>query len=514
VSPVNAMDTTVPPALRAVRMRLHAQHQAVVLMRRDSPVCQAEGLASRPQVLVMAGGRELPAQLYQVEGDDRLAPDQIALSEDAWQALGLREGDCVQVRHPPLLASLAGVRRRIHGQRLGLDDMNAIVGDVAKGRYTDVHLAAFLTATSTLPLDEQETIDLTRAMVNAGERLRWDAPVVVDKHCVGGLPGNRTTPIVVAVAAANDLVMPKTSSRAITSPAGTADTMETLAPVDLDLPTLRRVVEQEGGCLAWGGAMHLSPADDVFVRIERELDIDTEGQLIASVLSKKIAAGATHVLIDIPVGPTAKVRSPELAHFLACRLAATAAHFDIALRCIFTDGSQPVGRGIGPALEARDVLAVLRGEADAPPDLRLRAAEVAGAVLEMGGAAPAGGGLPLALRTLDEGRAWDKFRRICEAQGGLREPPRACCVRPLPAPRAGRVVRIDNRRLARLAKLAGAPESPAAGIDLRVRLGDHVAEGEPLLFLHAQTQSTLDYALAYAQDAGDLLQLAPPDTPS
>lgn len=494
------------PPLRATRMHLHAQHQAIAIMHVDCHVSHSEGLASRSQVLLVAGDREVTAVLYQADTPEFDA-DRVFLSEAAWQALGVQDGDAVEVRHPPVLESLASVRRRIHGRRLDARDMGDIVRDVVAGRYTDVQLSAFLTATAALPLDDQETACLTRAMVETGERLRWPSPVVVDKHCVGGLPGNRTTPIVVAIAAANGLVMPKTSSRAITSPAGTADAMGTLAPVDLDLDTLRRVVEAEGGCLAWGGAMHLSPADDMFVRIERELDIDTEGQLIASVLSKKIAAGATHVVIDIPVGATAKVRSLDAARHLAARLAATAAQFDLAVACLFTDGSQPVGRGIGPALEARDVLAVLRGEADAPQDLRERAARVAGAVLELGGAAAAGAGVRLALETLDSGRAWDRFQRICNAQGGLREPPRAAHVQPLPAGHPGCVVHIDNRKLARLAKLAGAPESPAAGIHLRVRLGDEVARDQPLLFLHAQTPGELAYALDYAHEVGDIVRV-------
>ena len=284
--------------------------------------------------------------------------------------------------------------------------------------------------------------------------------------------------------------------------------METLAPVDLDIAALRRVVETEGGCLAWGGAMHLSPADDIFVRIERELDIDTEGQLIASVLSKKISAGATHVVIDIPVGPTAKVRSKEAAQHLAARLAETAAQFGLVLRCIFSDGNQPVGCGIGPALEAQDVLAVLHRDDDAPMDLRERAASVAGAVLELAGAATEGDGMRLALETIDSGRAWEKFQRICAAQGGLRQPPVAEYVEPLIAAHAGRVVHIDNRKLARLAKLAGAPQSLAAGISMHVRLGDEVARGQTLLRLHAQTQGELAYALGYANEVGEIVRVA------
>ncbi len=495
---------TRPPLLRAVRMRLYAQDQAIAVMRRDCHVAHSEGLAPRSQVLVEGNGAQVQALLYQTD-DRHLATDQVALSEVAWNALGITEGASVVVRHPPLLESLAGVRRRIHGQRLAASDLAAIVRDVVAGRYTDVHLAAFLTATAALPMDEREVTDLTHAMVEVGERLRWPSPVVVDKHSIGGLPGNRTTPIVVAIAAACGLTMPKTSSRAITSPAGTADTMETLAPVELDLATLRRVVEAEGACLAWGGAMQLSPADDLFVRIERELDIDTEGQLIASVLSKKVAAGATHVVIDIPVGPTAKVRSHEAAAHLAARLQHTANAFGLTLRCEISDGRQPVGRGIGPALEALDVLAVLRNAADAPADLRARAVHLAGAVLELGGAAAAGEGAAIAGATLGEGRAWQKFQRICEAQGGLRQPPRARHVAPLVATHAGMIKRIDNRRLARLAKLCGAPARPAAGLRLEVRPGEAVQAGQPLLHLHAQSPGELAYAMDYARGAGDIL---------
>lgn len=203
-------------------------------------------------------------------------------------------------------------------------------------------------------------------MVDAGELLSWNADIVLDKHSVGGLPGNRTTPIIVQIIAALGLTMPKTSSRAITSPAGTADTMETMAPVELATADICRVVEQEGGCIVWGGAIKLSPADDILIRIERALDLDSEGQMIASVLSKKIAAGSTHLMLDIPVGPTAKVRSQQAAEALSAGLMAVADAFGIKTKVIAGDGTQPIGRGIGPALEANDVLAVLQCAPTAP----------------------------------------------------------------------------------------------------------------------------------------------------
>lgn len=476
-------------------------------MRTDCHVCRSEGLSARARVLLIAGDREVHATLFQVEGDDLIAPGEAALSEEAWRLLGVGEGDRVHVRHAPALASMASVRRRIYGNRLDEPALKAIVTDVVAGRYTNVHLAAFLTATSALPLDDAETVALTKAMVDAGDRLSWPATAVIDKHCVGGLPGNRTTPIVVAIVAACGLLAPKTSSRAITSPAGTADTMETLAPVDLDLVAMRRVVEAEGGCIVWGGAVRLSPADDIFIRVERVLDVDTEGQLIASVLSKKIAADSTHVVLDIPVGPTAKVRSTEAGDRLAERLSSTAAHFGLVARCIQTDGSQPVGRGIGPALEAIDVLAVLQGDPGAPQDLRRRACLLAGAALELGGAAAEGEGEALADAVLADGRAWAKFQKICEAQGGMRAPPRAPLQAPVSASRSGRVIHMNNRKIATLAKLAGAPDVKAAGLSLSVRLGDEVAVGDPILFVHAETAGELGYAMDYANANPDLIEI-------
>jgi len=226
-------------------------------------------------------------------------------------------------------------------------------------------------------------------MIGTGEQLRWDCEVVADKHCVGGLPGNRTTPIIVAIVAAAGLTIPKTSSRAITSPAGTADTMETLTRVTLDVHELRRVVERTGAALAWGGALNLSPSDDVMIRVERALDIDSDAQLIASILSKKVAAGATHVLIDVPVGRTAKVRSEADLLRLESFMQRVAAAFGLQVMMVHTDGSQPDGRGIGPALEAHDVLAVLRRDTHAPADLRRRALLISGLLLEFCGAGQA-----------------------------------------------------------------------------------------------------------------------------
>jgi thymidine phosphorylase len=490
------------------RLGIDTYHEAVLYMNRHCHVCRSEGFVSQSRVHVTLGERRLIATLN-VVGPDMLRDDEASLSESAWASLGAREGDAIHVRHPDPLESLSALRAKVYGQRIGDAAWREIVTDIVSGQYSNLQLAALVTACAGDHMDADETLSLTRAMVETGEQLSWHTPVVVDKHCVGGLPGNRTTLIVVPIVAAAGLIIPKTSSRAITSPAGTADTMEVMAPVGLDVGQMRQVVEREGGCIVWGGNVRLSPADDLLIQVERPLDFDSEGHLVASVLSKKIAAGSTHVVIDMPVGPTAKVRSVEAARSLRGRFEQVGRALGVTVDVQFSDGTQPVGRGIGPALEARDVLSVLRRERSAPADLRERALHLAARVLEFSPAIKPGEGAQLAAQLLDSGKAWSKFLSICEAQGGFREPPLAPLTRLVVSQHTGECVAVDNRRIAQVAKLAGAPQSPSAGVDLHVRLGQRVERGAPLYTVHAEAPGELDYALTFANRHPDILRVEP-----
>jgi thymidine phosphorylase len=495
-------------SLKLRRLGIDTYQHAIVFMHRDCHVCRSEGFAAQSRVRVRLGEREIVATLN-IVANHLLRTDEASLSESAWRALEAKEGDCIVVTHSEPLESLRALRAKVYAERVSLSGWREIIGDVVNGRYSDLHLAALVTACAGDRLDLDETKNLTRAMLEAGERLTWNRPLVVDKHCVGGLPGNRTTPIVVSIVAAAGLTIPKTSSRAITSPAGTADTMEVLAPVDLTVAQMREVVGREGGCVVWGGNVRLSPADDLLIRVERPLDFDSEGQLVASILSKKIAAGSTHILVDMPVGPTAKVRSAEAAALLAARLIAVGTALGVHVEVCASDGAQPVGRGIGPALEARDILAVLNREPTAPLDLRDRALALAARVLEFSPAIPCGNGLAKAREILDSGAAWRKFEAICAAQGGLREPPRAGLTRTVAAIEAGECVAVDNRRIARIAKLAGAPHAPAAGVEVHARLGQRVERGGALYTVHAEAPGELEYALHYAEQGPDVFRLDP-----
>ncbi len=457
-------------SLSLVRLGIDTQWEYVVYMKADCHIVLSEGYEALTRVQVSVNGKTIIATLNVLRGN-LLLSGEASLSESAWKALAAKEGDLISFVHLQPVASMSLVRAKMYGHQLNDQEMLTIISDIANGRYSSVQLSAFITACSGDSLDIYEISSLTKAMVEVGQRLTWQEKIVVDKHCVGGLPGNRTTPIVVPIVAVAGLLIPKTSSRAITSPAGTADTMETMCPVNLSLSQIQRVIKKAGACLVWGGAVELSPADDLLIKIERTLDVDSEGQMIASVLSKKAAAGSNYVVIDIPVGKTAKVRSEIDAEKLKYYFTVVGHVIGLEVKVLITDGSQPVGMGIGPALEALDVLAVLRNGKEAPHDLRSRSVMLAGAILELAGKAKPGEGQQMANKILTSGKAYDKFMAICKAQGGFTEPQVSPIQEVIRADHSGFITEIDNRRLAQVAKLCGAPSDPGAGLRLHAKVG-------------------------------------------
>lgn len=450
-----------------------------------------------------AAGKSLLARLDIIEDPKMLSACQLGLSVAAFRRLGLPEGAQVKIRPATPPKSLEFVRDKIRGATLSRESIRAVVADIAGHRYSRMEIAAFLITCSSF-MTLTEILHLTRAMAEAGSRLRWRNPMIVDKHCIGGLPGNRTSMVVVPIVAAYGLTIPKTSSRAITSPAGTADTMEVLAEVNLELAHLKRVVGKTNGCLAWGGKVNLSPADDIMISVERPLGIDTPEQMVASILSKKLAAGSTHLVIDIPTGPTVKARSAAEARRLIKIFRVIAKRVGIKLTVETTDGHQPVGFGIGPVLEARDVMAVLRQAPDAPDDLCERSLVLAGRVLEFSKEVKRGRGYKIAREVLNSGRALQTMDAIIAAQGPA--PLKAVLgrrVHEVKSSAAGVVRALDCWRLARIARTAGAPQYKGAGVDLLKKRGQTVKRGEPLYRIHAELAN--DYELAKelaAEDSG------------
>ncbi len=485
------------PQLKIRRIKLDTGRENVVVISSRSKALRAEVFRGFSRVELRTGAKSLLATLLLTD-DGLVGVDEIGMAEPAFRRFAESAGTLVTVAPAARPASLDAVRAKIQGRSFSASEIGAIIDDVTHYRYSDMEIAAFLVGSASF-MTSDELLALSHAMAQAGTQLTWDRSVVVDKHCIGGIPGNRTSMIMVPIVAAHGLTIPKTSSRAITSPAGTADTMEVLARVDLGVDEMKQVVQTCNGCLVWGGHVNLSPADDILISVERPLSLDTREQMVASIMSKKIAAGATHLLIDLPVGPSAKLATAMDAMRLRKLFEFVGDHFGIAVEVITTDGRQPIGNGIGPVLEAQDVMAVLRNEPDAPRDLREKSLRLAAHLIDCDPQLRGGTGYARARELLDSGAALKQMHKIIDAQG-----PSGCSTdlgtltADIKAPRDGVVEAIDCLCLNRLARSAGAPIDKGAGIRLFKKIGDSVVQGEPLYRIHAFDESQFDLAVASA----------------
>lgn len=484
-----------PPALTLKRVMIDTYHENVAYMHRDCELYRAEGFQALSKIEVQFDGKKILAVLNVVEDDNIVAHNELGLSLQSFEQLGVPAGSNVQVSHASPPHSMNFVRLKMAGERLDERQLKLIVKDIIANRYSKPEIAAFLVSSAQAGLDRDEVLYLTEAMVESGNRLDWQDHPVVDKHCIGGIPGNRTSMIVVPIVAAYGLLCPKTSSRAITSPAGTADTMEVLAEVNLDTKRLHSIVRQEKACLAWGGTAHLAPVDDILISVERPLSIDSPGQMVASILSKKVACGSTHLIIDIPVGPSAKVRSMREAMKLRKLFEFVGDRIGLETHVLLTDGSQPIGNGIGPVLEARDVMRVLENHPDAPHDLREKSLHLAGRMIELARDVRGGTGYDIARDILDSGRALAKMEAIIVAQGAqtTRYTPGTLTAN-ITSESSGYVTGIDNLVVAHIARLAGAPLDKGAGVEIHKRLGDHVQKGDTLFTIYAEFPADFKFA--------------------
>lgn len=439
------------------------------------------------------------ARVNVVEAGWLLEPHEIGLSREAFAQLGLPEGSEITLTRTPPQHSRDALRAKIQGAELGAADYAMLLRDIVEGRYPEGEISAFLVA-ATRSLSDAEVAALASVRAGFSTPLRWDEPIVVDKHSMGGIPGSRITLIVAPIVAAHGLAMPKTSSRAITSAAGTADAMEVLARVDLTEDDVRRTVAQARACIAWNGRLNHSAVDDVMNAITRPLGIDSNRWSVASIISKKLTAGSTHVVVDLPYGRRAKLHSEAEARELGALFESVGRSVGLHVEAIATCGAGPIGRGIGPALEVRDVLWVLEGEAQAPADLREKALDFAGRILAWD---PAIGtrekGRARAAELLASGAARAALDGIVAAQGRrdiVAKP--AALTHTMRASRAGRISEIDGWRIAGIARRAGAPFDKSAGIDLLRAVGDDVAAGEGLFTIHAAAAPDLEAAVALA----------------
>lgn len=427
----------------------------------------------------------------------------------------------LEVRSAERPVSLSYIKKKMDGGRFTKDETTEIVKDIVADNLSPGEITAYVTASYINGLDMDEVEYLTRSMVETGERIQFTRKPVVDKHSIGGVPGNKITLLIVPIIAASGLRIPKTSSRAITGAGGTADLMEVIAPVSFSASEVQIMTEKAGGVIVWGGATNIAPADDKIITYEYPFRIDARGQMISSVMAKKFAVGADIVVIDIPVGRNTKIENAQEGRKLAREFIEIGERLGMRVECALSYGESLVGHTIGPNLEVHEALAVLEG-ASKPNSLIQKSLSIAGIALEMAGKAAYGQGFDMAADILRSGKAHAKMKEIIEIQGGDPEV-KAEDIVPgdyhfdVRAPHDGYVIELNNRALVSLARLAGSPYDHGAGLDIHAKKGTRVKRGDPIFTIYADREWRLDRAIEVGRSLmpvvveGMILERVPPE---
>ena len=458
------------------------------------------GLQAQQMVLIETisnHSKEMTAILDIIE--DEIRENEILPSSEVVSKLNLTQGQKVDVNIAPVPKSVDFIKKKLANKKLSKREIEQITSDIVNDRLSEAEIALFVVAMYKVGMSTKETIYLINAIIKTGNRLSLKNKFVVDKHSIGGVAGNRTTPIVVSICAAAGLTFPKTSSRAITSAAGTADVMETIARVDFSIKELKQILKKTNAFIISG--MGVVPADSKIIKVEKALNIDPKSQLIASVMSKKFAVGSKYILIDIPYGKTAKIPTRKKAEMLKREFSILGKYFKRKLKTVITDGSQPIGNGVGPALELMDIIKILDPKKKGPEDLEKKSLFLAGNILEMTGKAENGNGIEMAEKILYSGKAFKKFKEIVKAQhGNLNRIKYAKLKKDIFSEKTGEITEIDNQKINMLAKTAGSPLDKSAGIYLYHHVGNMVKKGDKIITIYSETKLRINEAVRFFKE--------------
>lgn len=472
---------------------INSFNENIAYLHKDCVAYKLEDIKFMTKVEIHGGAKPIYAFLNIVDDENLVSPEQLALNTEAFSLLNLPEGSNITLALTPPPPSISSIKRKIAGNILSPAEYGGIIADIANRRYSNMDIASFLVASGSF-MTPPEVLALTEALVG-NQLINWDNEgIVVDHHCLGGIPGNKTDIIITAIVAAYGLPIPKTASRSLSSCAGVADTMSVLANVDLDETLLKKLIRENRGALVCHSGLQIAMANRLISSVERQIGITQQQHLVASILAIKIAMGITHLVIDIPVGPNSRIKSTQDAMRLRKLIEYVGDQMGIEVDAVITDGSEPIGNGIGAVLEARDVMKVLRNKDDAPQDLREKSLFLAGRIIDFDPKLRGGQGYFVAKEILNSGRALESMNRIIHAQGKAPQPTLGHLTRDIVAAESGYVESIDNTRINRIGVLAGASQNPGAGLDLLKKVGDRVEQGETLFRIHSMNSTDFGYA--------------------
>lgn len=413
------------------------------------------------------------------------------------------------------------ISKKRDGLALSQDEITWFIDAYSRENLPDYQAAAWLMAVYLRGMTREEIVNLTLAMAHSGEVLDLSAIVggyAVDKHSSGGV-GDKTTLVVLPLVAACGVPVAKMSGRALGFTGGTLDKMEAINgfKVDLSMADFERLAQTVGVVLA-GQSQELAPADGKLYALRDVTATVSSLPLIASsIMSKKIAAGANGIVLDVKMGEGAFMEDLDSARELARMMAEIGADAGRDVVALISDMNQPLGQAVGNALEVAEAIQALQG--GGPSDLREHCLEVASWMLRLAGQGEqwvnADGRRALLVEKLDGGAAFDIFRRMVEAQGGdvsmvddVARLPQARLVETLKAETDGYVQQVAARGIADGAMQLGAGRErkadaidPAVGVVVHVNVGDRVVAGTPMVTIHANDEKRLALCREVIQQA-------------
>jgi pyrimidine-nucleoside phosphorylase len=415
------------------------------------------------------------------------------------------------------------------GRELSGDELGWLVKGFTSGEIPDYQVSAWLMATVIRGMTPRETADLTRAMVSSGRRLDLSqvAPFIADKHSTGGV-GDKTTLVVAPLVAAAGLPVGKMSGRGLGFSGGTIDKLESIRGLRTQL-TAKEFTEAltEVGLVVASQTSDLAPADGrLYALRDVTATIESIPLIASSIMSKKIAAGANAVVLDVKVGRGAFMKTLEEARALAVMMRDIGLDFGMLVRAVISGMDQPLGKAVGNALEVREAVETLRGSG--PDDLAEVALTLGGHLLHMAArVSSVEEGRALLRDMLDSGAGLDKFRQFVEKQGGdasfinsLDSLPQAPVKLDLPAGKSGYLETIDAEAIGRASVdigagrlVKGAEIDHAVGFVVHGKVGDRVSEGQLLATVHARTERSAEEIMPALRGAfviGDSPVSAPP----
>ena len=481
---------------------INSFNENIAYLHKDCDTYKIDDIRDVTKVEIHGGPVPVYAFLEIVDDETIVSPGELGLNNEAFLRLNLPEGSNVRLRLAELPPSAGILQRKIAGNILSSSEYSSVVKDIVAGRYSNMDIASFLVASGSF-MTASEVLSLTEALIG-DDVIRWDDEnIVVDHHCLGGIPGNKTDIIITAIVAAYGLPMPKTASRSLTSCAGVADTFAVLANVEADEAKLKKFIKENRGAIVDYNTLPIANASKIVSSVERALGISQQQHIVSSILAIKLAAGVTHLVLDIPVGPSSRIKSTAEAMRIRKLVEYVGDMLSIEIDAVITDGSEPIGNGIGAVLEARDVMRILRNKEEAPQDLLEKSLFLAGRILEFDPKLRGGQGYHVAKEILSSGRALETMNRIIYAQGKAPQAQIGHLTRDIVSSRAGVVESIDNHQINKIGVLAGASQYPGAGLDLLKKVGDFVEPGETLYRIHSVSASDFAFANSYADgDSG------------